>query len=245
MRHERPPRSGDRPDDAIRFELVSKSCGGSRSLIHLGDHDRRRYEAAVASVIPAIERALTRGAVANRARLAPLGIELEPWRLARRRYVRSLRAASKGPSRAAFVGDVRDCYGSITPATVERALHVAGASSGHVERVAALLHNFELRGVRGLPIGPPPSAVLANAVLAPVDDALGEAADGPAYRWVDDVVVFTRNAAAGRRTAAAFDRALEALGLSANAQKCTIVDDPSMLLPRAARSPYHGPRDMA
>ncbi len=196
-------------------------------------------------LIPSIERALTRGAVANRARLAPSGIELEPWRLARRRYMRSLRAASKGPSRAAFVGDVRDCYGSITPAIVERALYGAGVSSGQVERVAALLHGFELRGVRGLPIGPPPSAVLANAVLAPVDDALLEAADGPAYRWVDDVVVFTRNAAASRRSAAVFDMALEALGLSANTQKCAIVDDRSVLLTKASRSPYHEPRGMA
>ena len=245
MRHERPPRSIERRDDAIRLEVVPKSCGGSRTLIHLGDHDRRRYDAAVASVTPSVERALTSGAVANRAHATPLGLELEPWRLARLRYVRSLRAAARGPSRAAFVGDVRDCYGSITPATVVRALHVAGASPRHIERVAALLHDFELRGVRGLPIGPHPSAVLANAVLAQVDDALAWASDGPAYRWVDDVVVFTQDAASCREVAAVFDRALGALGLSANAQKCRIIDDPHAVLAERRGSLYHEPHGMA
>lgn len=236
MRHTRPLRSMERPDDPVRIEVISKPGGGSRTLAHLGERDRRRYDAVVAAVTPEVERALTAGVVANRARVTDERLELEPWTLARRRFVRSLSAATKGPSRAAFVGDVHDCYGSITPATVERALHMLGVAPGPIERLATLLRNFESRGVRGLPIGPYPSAVLANAVLAPVDDALSESASGPIFRWVDDVVVFAHGSSAARRTWHCFDRALGALGLSANDAKCHLVDDPIAVLAGAAKT---------
>lgn len=230
MRHTRPPRSYERADDAIQLEVVSKPGGGSRELTHLGDRDRRHYDAVVTAVTPSIERALAPIAVANRARVTGERLELEPWRLARRRYVHAVRASTSGPGRAAFVGDVRDCYGSMTPATVVRALHLVGAAPDSIEQLATLLKSFESRGVRGLPIGPCPSAVLANAVLAPVDDALREVAGGPAFRWVDDVVAFTPNLAAARRTAHAFDQALSGLGLSANEAKSHVVDDPIAVL---------------
>lgn len=245
MRYTRPPRSNGRPDDPIRMELVSKPGGGSRTLTHLGERDRRRYDALVAAVTPQAQRALTTGVVANRARVRGERLELEPWRLARGRYMRSLSAAMRGPSRAAFVGDVQDCYGCITPATVERVLHRLGVAPGRIEHLATLLRSFESRGVRGLPIGPYPSAVLANVVLAPVDDALSEAAVGPTFRWVDDIVAFTPDIAAAHRTAAAFDRALGALGLSVNDAKSHLVDDPLGVLAGGSKTsislaPRHG-----
>ena len=245
MRHTSPPRSIGRPDDPIRMVLVSKPGGGSRTLTHLGERDRRRYDAVVAAVTPQAERALTPGVVANRARVNSERLELEPWRRARGRFMRSLSAAIKGPSRAAFVGDVQDCYGCITPATVERVLHMLGVAPGRIERLATLLRSFESRGVRGLPIGPYPSAVLANVVLAPVDDALREAAVRPIFRWVDDVVVFAPDVVAAHRTAAAFDRALSALGLSVNDAKSHIVDDPVGVLAGGSKTsislaPRHG-----
>ena len=243
MRHTRPPRSIERPraDDPIRVELVSKPGGGSRTLTHLGERDRRRYDEVVAAVTPEAEHALTPGVVANRARMNGERLELEPWRLARGRFIRSLSAAMRGPSRAAFVGDVHDCYGCITPATVERVLQRLGVAPSRIERLATLLRSFESRGVRGLPIGPYPSAVLANVVLAPVDDALREAAVGPILRWVDDVVAFTPDIVAAHRTAAAFDRALNALGLSVNDAKCHLVDDPVGVLPGGSKTSLSSP----
>ena len=234
MRHDRPRRSIECVGDAIRLERVSKPGGGSRTIAHLGERDRRLYEAAVAAVLPSVERSLTPGVVANRAVRTATGLELESWMLARLRYTRALRAASKGPGRAVFLGDVRDCYGSITPATVQRALCQAGVSPGRAEWVAVLLQSFESRGVRGLPIGPTPSAVLANAVLAPVDTALREAGEGRAYRWVDDVVVFTSDAASSRRARAAFERALAAIGLQAHPGKCRVVDELPAALPHGS-----------
>ncbi|HVF08342.1 MAG TPA: RNA-directed DNA polymerase [Actinomycetota bacterium] len=214
----------------VRFDTIAKRDGGRRVIVHLGAHDRLRYAAAVAAVTPEIERFLSDGVVANRARVMHGRLELEPWTPARRRYRGALRAASRGPSRAAFVGDVRDCYGSIGPASVSSALHRVGARRERIEDLAEMLRSFEARGVRGLPVGPDPSAVLANAVLAPVDSAVREVVGFEAIRWVDDIVVFTRDVAEARRTAAAFHRAVRALGLEAHDSKCRVIDEPDAVI---------------
>lgn len=225
----------------IRFDTIDKRDGGRRVIVHLGERDRLRYAAAVAAVTPVIEGSLSDGVVANRARVMQGRLELEPWTLASRRYRGALRAASRGPSRAAFVGDVRDCYGSISPATVSSALHVMGARRDRVEDLAGILASFEARGVRGLPVGPDPSAVLANAVLAPVDTAVREVAGFAAMRWVDDVVVFTRDVARARRAASAFHRAVRAVGLEANDSKCRVIDEPDAVIGAGwAASPARG-----
>lgn len=221
-------RSGWR-EDPIRTEVVPARPGATRTITHLGEHDRRRYEVAVAAVIPDVERVLGAGVVANRARPTPVGVALEPWGVARRRYARSIATAAAGPWRAAFVGDVHDCYGSIDPSIAERSLRSIGASGGSIERVGAILRRLEDRGVRGLPVGPEPSAVLANAVLASVDRALAAAVCRPAFRWVDDVVVFAHDRREARTAAATFARALDALGLEAHPEKCRIVRDPGAL----------------
>ncbi|MDH4112647.1 MAG: RNA-directed DNA polymerase [Actinomycetota bacterium] len=208
--------------------MIPKPGGGARTLVHLSDRDRRRFETAVAAVTPRVERALSRSARANRAKRTATGIELEPWRHARRRFRRSFEV-SAGPARAVFVGDVVDCYGSITTATVERALRCVGVPSNEIERIAQVLRGFHERGVRGLPIGPEPSAVLANAVLAPVDRALALASRGPVLRWVDDVMAFASTRGDATRAAAAFERALDDIGLVAHPHKTGIVDDREML----------------
>ena len=217
-------------NEPIRFETLAKRGGGSRTLVHLGMTDGRRYEHAVADVIPSIERSLRSGVAANRARVTGGRLELEPFTLARRRYLRSLRAAAGGAARAAFVGDVRDCYGSITPASVSSALRFVGAPPDHIEHLGVVLHGFDSLGITGLPVGPDPSAVLANAVLVPVDAALREATGGAVLRWVDDVVVLARDVAEAWRAAAVFQRALGELGLSPNPAKCRVVDEPAGLL---------------
>lgn len=219
-----PPRSQAPPPDSIHMQHLEKAEGGTRVLVHLGDEVSRRYAAAVAAVVPAVENALTPVAVANRALSTPTGFRLEPWRSARARLRRAVATCAAGPLTGAFLGDVRDCYGSMTPDAVASALVRSGASDTGVLRIVEILRGFEERGVRGLPVGPPPSAVLANAVLASVDRALAEAAEGPVLRWVDDVIVFTTGPRGARRAAASFERSLGHVGLVPHPAKCRIVD---------------------
>ena len=85
------------------------------------------------------------------------------------------------------VADVAECYASIGPDAVGRALEHAGADRAHVRELVAWLHALEPFGVVGLPIGPEPSAILANAVLSAGDRAL-DASGVRWFRWVDDWV---------------------------------------------------------
>ena len=220
MRHARPP-SFDRLDEAIRSELVAKPGGGSRLLTRLGELDRWRFERAVAAVVPTVERGLAEGVMANRARAGAHGVELQPWQTARRRFRRAVTLAA-GSSSAAFVGDVHECYASIRAIAVERALADLGVAHDDVARVCALLRSFEERGVTGLPVGPAPSAVLANAVLAPVDRAMRATANGPVFRWVDDVVAFSSDRLGAEHAAGTFRRTLEEAGLVAHPTKCSV-----------------------
>ena len=137
--------------------------------------------------------------------------------------------------RSAFVGDVRDCYGSITHGEVSRALRCIGAHEDDVRAVVEMLRGFEERGVHGLPIGPQPSAVLANAVLAPVDRAVAGAVDGPVLRWVDDVVAFATDRQRARRAADVFGQTLVELGLAPHEGKSMTIDDPRALRSAGAR----------
>jgi hypothetical protein len=194
-------------------------------VVRLGERDRRRYETAVAAAVPAVERGLSHGVIANRARPHSAGFTLEPFVNARRRYARSVaETPDSGSLRAAFIGDVHDCYGSIGPQVVSRSLRTLRVPDEAVQRIDEILRAFHSLGVRGLPIGPEASAVLANAVLAPVDLAIAAAAAGPVFRWVDDVIAFSPDVAGARRAERAFARALEELGLASHPGKCTVVD---------------------
>lgn len=222
---------GDSPSDPdggaplLTVERIPKPGGGHRALVRLGGAHGRRYAAAVLAAMPEVERALAPTVFANRAGGADAWRTiLEPWTIARARYERAVRAAESGRGRAWFVGDVADCYGSITPPVVGRALRSMGVDpslTGHIER---MLRSFEERGVRGLPVGPAPSAVLANAVLASVDDAVARAAGSPVLRWVDDVVVGACPARA-RAAEETYERSLRALGLRPHAVKTGVVED--------------------
>ena len=235
MRPTEPALRSEGPADQIATIEVPKAGGGIRTLTVLGPRDLRRYEAAVAAVVPAVERSLGDVAVANRARPVAAGLRIEPWPRARDRYRRQVASATTGPFRAAFVGDVRDCYGSITHGEVSRALRCIGAHEDDVRAVVEMLRGFEERGVHGLPIGPQPSAVLANAVLAPVDRAVAGAVDGPVLRWVDDVVAFATDRQRARRAADVFGQTLVELGLAPHESKSMTIDDPRALRSAGAR----------
>jgi hypothetical protein len=219
----RGPTTSSPREGALHIEVVAKP-GGSRSIVRLDEIDRLAYQAAVVPAVGRIERSLSGGVFANRAVITPAGLTLSSWRHARRRYRRALET-SAGRARAAFVGDVRDCYGSITPAAVARGLRRAGVPGAIADRIDVVLRSFQDRGVRGLPIGPEPSAVLANLVLSPLDEVVARTAGAAVLRWVDDVVVPTAGRRQAERARASFVAALLDLGLAPQDRKCRVLDD--------------------
>lgn len=195
------------------------------------------YAAAVAGMTPTIERALGPEVVANRAlgRGGSRTTRLEPWRPARRAWrsgITAALAASETP--AVLVADVRRCYASIQPGVLGDRLRALGVDTAEVARLLALLERVGQDRPPGLPVGPAPSAILANAVLAAVDVRM-RGAGIPYLRWVDDVVAVV----AGRRgAAAAFDaflRGLDDVGLEPNASKTEILTDRDRVRERLLR----------
>jgi hypothetical protein len=126
--------------------------------------------------------------------------------------------------------DVRDCYGSIAPDSVERALARLGCDRRATWRVGEFLCELADRGVRGLPVGPVPSAVLANAVLAGVDDAL-ERAGVRHLRWVDDVVAAAEDTGEAEGILELLGGSLASVGLELNASKTRVVAGPRDRVP--------------
>jgi hypothetical protein len=114
------------------------------------------------------------------------------------------------------VADVRDCYGSIAPEMIAALL---GPAAAHA---VTLLRRFQEGGVRGLPIGPEPSAILANAVLARLDEAI-RTHGIPHLRWVDDIVVWGA-AGAVRSALPALTAAAATVGLQLHPRKTRILE---------------------
>jgi hypothetical protein len=198
----------------VRHEPLVLPDGRVRRLVTLSPDLEARYEAAILPWLTALERRLGPTVYTNRAAagggLLPVGPAWQRWR----------RAVTWADVRGGFVvrGDVADCYGSIAPSVAANALASVGADPAVLVEV---LGTVARTGVRGLPIGPWPSAVIANVVLADADREVA-ATGARIHRWVDDVLVVCDD---GRRAAAALDAwvdGLRALGLSANPWKTGI-----------------------
>jgi hypothetical protein len=149
--------------------------------------------ALVAAVAPHVESRLSASVLANRvahSSIDPPGLRLASWRAERAAFRAALSELGAASAWLVFA-DVRDCYGSIAPGVVAQSLGSLGCRPSDVWRVETFLRGLAESGTRGLPVGPDPSAVLANAVLMRVDRALEQA--GVAHlRWVDDVVAAAR-----------------------------------------------------
>jgi len=203
-----------RPAGPIRWERGSKPGGGDRWLVRLDPRDQRSYRQLVLPLVPRIERSV--GPLAFAARATSDG-RLRPWPGARSAWRRAVRRSILGGSGSVvIVSDVRDCY----PSVGERALEAVACS----HELRSFLRGVADAGVRGIPVGPDPSAILANGVLGYADRAAAAVGCRP-IRWVDDVVMV----AAGRRPAVrAFDawrRALGELGLEAHDGKTRMFTD--------------------
>jgi len=199
---------------------VPKVGGGVRRLTVLGPDEAAAYARAVGRVTPAIERRLGPEVFANR---APGGASLEPWRTARARWRRSaVDLLRTGP---VATMDVSQCYESITPEAAGRALARLGVSHAAAWEIVRLLDIFREAGVRGIPVGPEPSAVLANAALAAVDERLrGQGV--PFVRWVDDLLLSSSRPATLGAAERAVEESLAELGLVSNPTKHHRFADP-------------------
>lgn len=211
----------------IRLVTAPKR-NGTRWLVRLDEPSAARYAACVVPVVPAVEAGLSAAAVANR--VAGVGsdpprIVLEPWRIARDRFHRAVSELA-APSEKVVVADVRSCYPSVRPEAVHLSLRRLGCDRGDIARVLDGLRRFEAVGVVGLPIGPEPSAVLANAVLALLDDAL-ETAGYRHVRWVDDVLVFLDRRQGAADVLNLMRRSLGAVELGLAEEKTRIASRPT------------------
>ncbi len=219
----------ERPIVPVRLVAEPKP-GGIRWLARLDTTTAAAYAASVARLVPTIEDALPPTVVANRVIRSctdPPVLRLESWQAARARFRRLVRSGASGAG-AALMADVRDCYGSITGPVVGAALGSLGARPEEVDGVLEVLHPLAAHGVRGLPIGPEASAVLANAVLLRVDRRLAEA--GRTHvRWVDDLIVFAEDVGDARAALEVVRQALGEIELALAERKTRVVVDPAVI----------------
>ncbi|MGH2589947.1 MAG: RNA-directed DNA polymerase [Actinomycetota bacterium] len=208
--------------------VVPLRGANSRRLVALHPSLAGRYTSLVAAVAPDVEAALSPFVLANRVVAScvdPPTLRLRPWRDERAAFSSRLARLAAGEGCLVFA-DVRDCYRSIRPDLVERSLASIGCDAGASSAVSAFLARLEEHGERGLPIGPDPSPVLANAVLAPLDRELAFLGV-PHLRWVDDVVVGVGGRDQAERVLAVLRHELARLGLELNEDKTRVVVDPA------------------
>jgi hypothetical protein len=200
----------------VAFERHRKP-DGLRLLCRLDAELSARYTSVVAGVAPVIERALAPQVLAHRVAVVsrrPPAIVLRDWRR-ERAGLESERLRIGG---LVVRTDVTDCYGSISLEAVRDGLGSCDADEAGTAACLRVLWELANEGVRGLPVGPVPSAVLANAVLAAGDAALCRLGVG-FVRWVDDWWIGVRSTAHATEVLGFLGEAVAAVGLRLNERK--------------------------
>jgi Reverse transcriptase (RNA-dependent DNA polymerase) len=184
----------------------------------LSDRDAARWHRVAGRVAEAIEPRLPGNVLANRTvgpwpswRLRALGPALAAAR----------RRAGRLPGPVVLRTDVADCYPSVRPAVVFTALSGLGVPDAAARAAADLVEGWGSEGSRGLPVGPAGSAVIANAVLASADAAIGPY---PFLRWVDDYLVGVPTEGAAVEVVERLQEALARLGLRLAPAKTAIAE---------------------
>jgi hypothetical protein len=178
--------------------------------------DSRAWQALAAAISSRVEPRLASGVLANRTLAQARGRLLLGPALRRARG-----AASTLGRQASLVirTDVRAFYPSATPSVTFRALVNLDVDRRLAAGVATMLEGWGSEGYAGLPIGPPGSAVIANAILAPVDAA----PKSPYLRWVDDYLVGVERERDVPTVLDRLDSALEDVGLERSVPKTAIL----------------------
>jgi hypothetical protein len=198
----------------------------------LSTRDAGRWRQLGRRVADVVEPILGRRVLAGRSmrsagqwRAQPLGPALDRAR----RGAEQLVAGSSVVVRT----DVRDFYPSIDPSSLYRCLRRVGLPAEDASTASAMLEGWGNSGYPGLPVGPPASAVLSNAVLVPVDEALG---DGPWLRWCDDLLIGARTMADAGRVLERLDVELAVLGLERSGPKTHVLEGTAVRWPGAGGS---------
>ncbi|HEX2032194.1 MAG TPA: RNA-directed DNA polymerase [Actinomycetota bacterium] len=184
----------------------------------LEQRDARRWDALGGRIAAHVERRLNGCVVANRAIRRHGGWSLEPVGPALRR-ARRLAAGILSRSPAVLLTDVASFYPSVRPQLLDRALRAVTVDPADAGEAADLLEAWGSHGYPGLPIGPRASAVMANAVLRPVDRAIGSL---PFVRWVDDYLIGLPDAGLAPAVVERIDEALDEVGLTRSIPKTRI-----------------------
>jgi hypothetical protein len=196
-----------------RWEVAPK--GTVRRMATLSDREARRWTSVAGRVAGELEPALRPEVVANRVRFGPHRWSLVPLasalRTARGRAVALARGAS-----TILRTDVAAFYPSVDPAVAYRSLIGRSVDRSVAATAADMLEAWGSEGYPGLPVGPPGSAVLANAMLDSVDRALG---GFPFLRWVDDYLIGLDDPSRAGEALERLDRALDAVGLCRSERK--------------------------
>jgi hypothetical protein len=135
------------------------------------------------------------------------------------------RADALSRSRPALLRtDVRAFYPSVTPSVVARSLLRCGLDRADATLAADMLEGWGGDGYSGLPIGPPGSAIVADAVLRDADAAI----DGMAWlRWVDDYLIGLDDESRVPSILDRLDAGLDRLGLARSSLKTVLVQRPA------------------
>lgn len=114
--------------------------------------------------------------------------------------------------------DVRSFFDSVSGTAMRDALRYR-FDDDVVEQVLALMRDFSLLGLRGLPAGYGDARLLANMLLARVDEEL----PNPFTRWVDDYRLFASSRAEADRAIDVLAASLGRFGLALNRNKVNVM----------------------
>jgi Reverse transcriptase (RNA-dependent DNA polymerase) len=206
--------------DPIDVELCPRPGRPPRRMARLSDRDARAWHVLGGKVASLLEARLGPEVVANRAVASGGRWSLEPVAGSFRRLEMRLEAIrrSAGPDARYVATDVEDFFPSVDSAIAARALLAFGVGPEEARSVAAMIEGWGDLGYEGLPIGPPASAVVANAVLQSADEAVG----APFIRWVDDYLVLVAGDGQASEVLDRLDAALDRLGLRRSVLKTRV-----------------------
>jgi len=179
-----------------RRVLVPKPGGGFRAAVQLDPLDALIYTALIYEEAERIEKYRVppsqRVACSFRVQLDPSGGFFAPGDGRSDFHVRSQELADSGEHSHVLLADIADFYNQIYLHRVGNALESAAVPAQRAKNVEGFLMQLNAGQSRGLPVGPLPSTLLAEACLNDVDTfLLGKGC--PHVRYVDDFRIFCRS----------------------------------------------------
>ncbi|HEX3301019.1 MAG TPA: hypothetical protein VHW68_13060 [Actinomycetota bacterium] len=184
----------------MQLERWTSPAGKPRVLTRLDPFEGRRYAVAAAIAFPDLRPGPSVFGSPAPGRPVRLALERRRWRAA-------IRTTAVGAV-SVVASDVADCFPSIGECAIRSAAAHAGGDPLPLLRT---LERYREAGGFGIPIGPPVSGVIADAVLSLADERARLAGCLP-IRWVDDVL-FAGERDAVARASRAWRDALAELGM--------------------------------